>query len=656
MSRSASLLGNTIWIALSVATLLYPCLPARDPNGEVFALSRFDFALIYLASPEALWLQWTAGLPLNYWAVRGTTVAIALVWIVVLGLVGVLCLGGPERHEPQQNESRIAFWSLGLVLGYSILQAVFNAQEWLPTINKLPITVILLAIVPIASFVWRTRHRELDSQTIVDSKNASGSQPADQSLDKPWKRRLYGLATISCVLLAIIHIVGAMVPSVDVQVRNQKWVSTADAYEQQSASNMMLHSEGGDTKKATLAISGQLDAVAYLSMATLQVDVRKSSSGLIESSPSYGVSSVYPALLASKLVDVIIGIAGFLVIWGRARECSGRVPAIIMLMLILSTPATLELGRLGRVEWLATSQLAAIISVVSRRSEATRARSWFLVSILSIPVLGWFLSLSTQPVIPEVDRLGALLRFVGFSTLFAIPWIGCLVIGTLTRRTKSHFVLVGAGAGLFIILSFICRTPDRSWIPVLSFFALPVASGASWLLENQNRFIGFIVWFGIMVVSLVNAAYWPTMENRVLAPVEWLVLENWLEYGEAQEDVRSRYPIEFRKQLREGSLEVNSKVLLLGTIDDLDVPISCVTISPIPLLDKESIESWIQQSKVTHIGIVSNPEGNDSESRAFDEGNDQMVRSHLERLEKQGIIQKQPVSADCFDLTLFKVL
>jgi Ca2+/H+ antiporter len=188
---------------------------------------------------------------LNYWAVRGTTVAIALVWIVVLGLVGVLCLGGPERHEPQQNESRIAFWSLVLVLGYSILQAVFNAQEWLPTINKLPITVILLAIVPIASFVWRTRHRELDSQTIVDSKNASGSQPADQSLDKPWKRRLYGLATISCVLLAIIHIVGAMVPSVDVQVRNQKWVSTADAYEQQSASNMMLHSEGGDTKKAT---------------------------------------------------------------------------------------------------------------------------------------------------------------------------------------------------------------------------------------------------------------------------------------------------------------------------------------------------------------------------------------------------------------------
>jgi hypothetical protein len=103
-------------------------------------------------------------------------------------------------------------------------------------------------------------------------------------------------------------------------------------------------------------------------------------------------------------------------------------------------------------------------------------------------------------------------------------------------------------------------------------------------------------------------------------------------------------------------LEVNSKVLLLGTIDDLDVPISCVTISPIPLLDKESIESWIQQSKVTHIGIVSNPEGSDSESRAFDEGNDRMVRSHLERLEKQGIIQKQPVSADCFDLTLFKVL
>ena len=654
MSRSASLLGNTIWIAISVATLLYPCLPARDPNGEVFALSRFDFALIYLASPEALWLQWTVGLPLDYWAVRGSTVAIALTWVVVLGLVGGISMCGPKRFKPHNSENRIASWALGLVLGYSILRGVFYIQGWLPSSFSMPITLFLMTAIPIACYLWRMRLQNLNTQESVNPNKETGCQEEDRSLNQPWKRRLYGLATISCFVLATLHIAGSMVPSVDTEVRNEKWVNTTHAYEQAKAPYLLPQLEDTDLSMPRSVHVTQLDTIAYLSMSLMKIDIRSSSTGMNESSEALGVSAVYPALLASKLVDVIVGIAGFLIIWGRARDYSGRAPAMIMLMLLLATPATLELGRLGRVEWLATTQFAAIISVASWGGKVARGGLWLLISILSIPLLEWFLSLSIQPAIPIIDRLGALLRFVGFSTLFAIPWVGCLAIGVLARPRKPLLVLFGLGFGLFVILSWIGNSPDRTWVPLLSFFALPVASGACWLLQNQNRFVGLIVWFGIMVVSLVNAAYWPTTENRVLAPMEWLVFENWLDYGETQEDVRSRYPIELWKQLREGAINPDSKILLLGTNDDIDIPISCITISPIDKLDKESIASLVQKSKVTHIGIVANPKGSDFESRAIDE-DDGFLRSILGQLVDQGVLQKQPVSADCFDLTLFAI-
>jgi hypothetical protein len=93
----------------------------------------------------------------------------------------------------------------------------------------------------------------------------------------------------------------------------------------------------------------------------------------------------------------------------------------------------------------------------------------------------------------------------------------------------------------------------------------------------------------------------------------------------------------------------------LGTNDDIDIPISCITIAPIGKLAEESIVSLIQKLRVTHIGIVANPKSNVLEPPAIDEDNDRLVRSILERLVEQGILQKQPVSAGCFDLTLFAI-
>ncbi|MCU0712176.1 MAG: hypothetical protein MUC43_08960 [Pirellula sp.] len=655
MSRSASILGNVFWIALTIATLLYPCLPARDPNGEFFALSRFDFALIYLASPEALWLQWTAGLPLDFWPVRGGAVATAMVWLVALSFAGALFLGGRRQSCSLGNEGWVAFWSMRLVFGFSILHGICLLHAPLPVNVFAYVTVGLMVAMPLAIYLWRTKFRRLQRQESSSSHKAIAEEVVDKSLDQPWKRRLYGLATIACILLVAVHMVGSMVPSVDRQVRNQKWVNTTHAYEHLAAPNIDgFVDDGSFNAKRELGI-GQIDPIAYLSMALMQHEVRHGKLKQNAPSQSLGVSPVYQSLLASKLVHIIVGIAGFLIVWGRAIEWYGRGPATMMLMLVLATPALLELGRLGRVEWIVTSQFAVIISLLNGRREELGRMAWFQVVVIALPMLEWLLSLIAPTTLSPSEKWGAALRFMGLSSLFAAPWVACWVIGVFTKREAKQFAFVGSGIGIFVLLSWIGNAPDRSWIPALGLFVLSVAGGIKWLLEHQIRFIGLIAWCGVMVVSLVNAAYWPTMENRIFAPIEWLVLEHWSEYGETQGDMRSQYPLEFRAQLREGKLQVDSKVLLIGTRDDLDVPIDCITMEPNPSIDQESIATWIQQFGVTHIGIVSGQVLGDMDSIAQDEAVEKAIREILERMVEQGALQKQPVSAECFDLTLFKV-
>lgn len=655
MSRSASILGNVFWIAFTVATLLYPCLPARDPNGEFFALSRFDFALVYLASPEALWLQWTAGLPLDFWPVRGGAVATAMVWLVALSLAGALFLGGRRQRVPLGNEGWIAFWSMRLVFGFSILHGICLLQAPLPVNVFAYVTVGLMVAMPLAIYLWRTKFRRLQRQESSSSHKAIAEQVVDKSLDQPWKRRLYGLATIACILLVAVHMVGSMVPSVDRQVRNQKWVNTAHAYEQFTAPNIdRLEDDGSFNGKRELGI-GQIDPIAYLSMALMQHEVRHGKIKQNAPSESLGVSPAYTSLLASKLVHIIVGIAGFLIVWNGVRHQYGRAVAAMLLMLILSTPALLELGRLGRIEWIATSQVAAIITLLNRPRYALERKHWFIVIVLAIPMLEWLMSLSSPSTIPPADQLSATLRFIGFSSLFTAPWVACWVIGVFTKREAKQFAFVGSGIGIFVLLSWIVNAPDRSWIPALGLFVLSVAGGIKWLLESQIRFIGLIAWCGVMVIGLVNAAYWPTMDNRILAPVEWLVREHWSEYGETQENIRFGFPLEFRKQLGDGNIEIDSRVLLVGTHDDIDVPVDCITIRPKANLDQVSLTTWIQQFDITHVGFVTNSNTIDGDITGVDEASEQACRAILERMVEQGALQKQPMSTESFDLTLFKV-
>jgi len=656
MYRSASLLGNTIWIVLSVATLLYPCLPARDPNGEVFALSRFDFALLYLTSPETLWLQWTAGLPLDYWTVRFESVVIALVWGALFSLVGTVLLGPPKRGGWDREESWISQWGTRFVFGYSSLQGVFAIQMLFFHHPRLFVSLLILFAVSIAVYVARNRFFSLATFYGEVALEVLSKPNEDRSLDQAWKRRLFGMATISCCLLATFHMLGALVPSVDVEIREERWVNTIHLYEQTVAPNYSTQESLQDTNESDWSAIGQIDSVVISTLEAMQIDARSLKDASRSSTQVMACPAIYPALLASKLISVVVGIAGFVMIWELARRIYGRLPAMMMLLLLLATPSLLELGRLGRMEWVVTSQCAAIVSVLLRRGATAKFPRWLVIMILAIPSYDWLLSLWYQSVSLETSRMGTLIRFAGFSTLYPIPWVACLVIGMVSKPTRVHTVLFSIGSGIFLVLGLVGSVPDRSWIPVLSFFALPVASGVAWLLDHQNRLVGLLAWSGILITSLMNTAYWPTMENRILAPIGWLVFESGLEYGSSPEEVRLRYSLEIQKQLREGKLEPDSKILLIGTRDDLDIPLVSTALAVPPALDESAISELIRQSKATLLGVVSNRGAFDLERKPFGIDEEKTILELLERFVEQGMLKKLPVSAESFDLTLYRVV
>ena len=669
MSRTAALLGNSIWIVLSAATLLYPCLPARDPNGEFFALSRFDFAFLYLASPETLWLQWTAGMPVDFWAVRLESIGIASVWLMIFGLVGSGLVATSNRTTNKKGRladfgtSRIFWWSFRLVLGFSCLHGFFMLQRILLQQTTVLGTLLGLSAFAMGVIYLQLRSRKKETSLPDVARERAQEHDPDKTLDQAWKRRLFGLTTIGCVLLSVIHATGSLVPSVDEQVREERWIPSVHLYEQTIASKQSTsdraqspYNQEQKSSRFSPPFADQIDAIVMVSLEAMRVDVRSCIAPPNNAIDGRGISAIYPTLLANKLIFSIAGISGLLLIWEQARRVSGLLPATTMLFLLLATPSLLELGRTGRMEWIATTQLAAIVVVLSQNDSFSRIQKSFVVILLLLPITDWLLSLGTTHAVVEANRTETLLRFLGLSTLFSIPWAGCLLIGIFTKKTGQHLLLLVTGGGLFGVLGLIGNFPDRSWIPVLSLFALPVTGGVAWLLERQNRFFGLTVWFGILVASLANSVYWPLLENRILAPIGWLVTESWRDYDGLQESVRTRYPLEFRKQLSEGTISSDSKILLVGTLDDLDIPLRCIALSATRALDGESVLNVIQQTQTTHVGLVSERESILAEQGFDGEENEKGWRVLLDSLIEQGKLKRLPVSAECFDLTLYEIL
>lgn len=664
MSRAASNLGIVLWLGLSAVVLLYPCLPARDPNGEVFALSRFDFALVYLANPEALLLQWTADVPLDFWPVRGTAILIATVWCGMLSLLGFACLRPFSNRLFGLTPRNLTYWAVSLVLGYALLQGALLLQLTflgkLTTVTTFGLMVgALLALYLAANFfAARSRPRESKPSSIEMEADATSVADPDRTLAVAWKRRLYGLSIIGSVYVVVAYIVGAMVPSVDLRVREERWVQTAQNYEQNFAPEKYTAPAARTLLAERVLKAWSWDTVAYTTLGVMGTNIRSTvrEAILIEGSGQLDTKAVpagYTAFLASKLVAVVVGLAGLLLFAHLVRGLYGKVPAMLLLFLLLTTPSLLELARAGRPEFAALGPIAVVVTIFIRYQTRQRGIAWPLIALVSLALWDWLSALSMESPNVEQAGFGTILRFAGISSLFAIPWTACVVIGLHVKPSRKSLQLFAVGLGVFVFLGMLLARPDRCWIPVLGLIIPVAAHGIAWLLENQHRFFGIVGWSGMMVVGLVNASYWPLMENRILAPVELLVSESWREYPTDQtSEVRIRYPLELRRQFYGGALDGESTILLLGVRDDLDIPVRCLPIDLLDGLSDTSIEHLMKSKNATHVALVAASNDEDAPARLTYE-QEKLVREMLETLEQRGEWQRMPVSKDNFDLTLY---
>jgi hypothetical protein len=551
-----------------------------------------------------------------------------------------------------------------LVLGYALLQGALLLQVAflgkLTTVATFGLAVgALLALYLTASyFVAKSKPRESKPPGVEIEADTTNVSDYDRTLAVAWKRRLYGLSMIGNFYFVAVYIVGAMVPSVDLRVREERWVHTAQKYEQYFAPEEYNAPTARNSLAERILKAWRWDPIAYTTLEVMGIEGRSTvrEAVIIDGSGQLDTNAVpasYTAFIASKLVAVVVGLAGLLIFTHMARGLYERAPAMLLLFLLLTTPSLLELARAGRPEFTALGPIAVVVTILMRYQKRQRWIAWPLILLVSLALWDWLSLLSMES--PNVEQAGfsKILRFAGISSLFAGPWTACIVVGLHVKPSRKSLQLFAVGLGLFVLLGIWLARPDRCWIPVIGLIAPVAAHGIAWLLENQHRFVGIVGWGGMMVVGLVNASYWPLMENRILAPVEVLVSESWREYPSDQtSEARIRYPLELRRQFYNGALDEEATILLLGTRDDLDIPVRCLTVDLLDDMSDTSFEHLMKSTNATHVALVTTSNDEDAPPKLTYK-QEKLVREVLERLQQRGEWQRMPVSKDSFDLTLY---
>jgi hypothetical protein len=628
MSRLASVLGVLVGVLLTAATALYPCLPAREPSGEVFALSRFDYALVYLAQPETIWAQWTNNGP---WDLRGIRIHAVLPFAFQLAAISLVGLSLVVPIRSYQKGSRLSTLSLAYIVGY-VLCRCLHYPQWavMKQVTTAGNVTLILLIVGVSLGIGRF-HRERTSRrmTLLEPK-------PDDSLDQSWKRRLMGLFVIGLVAVGLLQVLGAMLPSVDEGVRMGTWWQTIHANEKTSGT--FVPSSWTD-----------FDGLAHFWIDLTNTNWRANiETDAWLNGQSLGTPAHYPVLISSKLTLFGALVAGHCLLWCACRKYMGKLPSLVTLFLLVVTPALVELSRFGRHECLVYAGLAGIVFLISTRSFQDR-RMWIVIGVCAIPLLEHMFTVARLPKNEQELWIDPIMRFLGFSSLYSVPFVACVVLGAIVRRTRTIAGLVVMGCLLFLLIGLIASKSDRSWVPSIALLAIPMAFGVDWLLDHQTRWVGLPMWGSILVLSIVNVAVWPTMENRILAPASMLIAERWdsVDVSTTSPSTTASYVKEIRRQFVSGAITSDSRVGLLGATDDLDLPIDCLLIDTSMMQN----ERW-RDHPLTHLALVSPQDGN---RRLIPLETELEIRTQLQKLVAAGYLKAELVSDDCFELSLFAV-
>ena len=635
-------LGGILFL---VATLLYPCMPFPDPMGATVFLSRFDYALVVLGHPEAVWEQWRGGSDGLFFFERIPILLRAAATIAICWSLGRLLV---SFDKLESHLSRVAHFAISIITGYVlvnvvlfILQRWFRIDHWVwPASALLLCYVVLWLLKERCSF--RLQWQQRDS-TEIKVEN-------DLTFQFSWKRRLFGLTSIGLVAVFCIQILGACIPTVDQEVRRDVWWRLVSKSREGRVDTTTIQREDAKSRQSWLS-SRALPTIDFASALWLwESSHEKSPNHVVSPSP---LPSFLTAMVTSKVMVTVVTWIGFMFLAIYSSEAYGKLPAIVGLMLLGCTPCFIELARLGRVESIYGISMASLPIVVqySRRSGVVPIGC---IAVLSLPLMVWMNNCYWTPSELEYLRPEGMARFVGFSTLYAVAFVPLVMLGVCSRKGRMERWMAAIAMIVFLIAGLLCEKMDRCWVPSLCLLSFAAIRGISIVMRDQPSWLGLPIWLVILLFAMVDGVALSTIDNRIFASYGEIVRSQW-QYRESLSDlseVSDRYTAELTNQWSDGKLGDSPRLLLVGEWDDLDLPMECSVWLDRPTEMLSQAVDRNSEKGITHIALVSSIDRN---ARLLSLEADQVARQELERLHRQGLLRKMDVSTRCRELTLYAV-
>jgi len=659
-------LGGIVFLA---ATVLYPCIPFPDPMGETVFLSRLDYVLAVLGHPEAVWGQWLGEgdgprffdrVPILLRAVA----TVAVCWSLGRWLVAL------DRLEPHMP--RVAHFAMSIIVGYVIvnvamyiLQRWFRIDHWLWPWTALFLCYAVLWLLKrrceyrhpnpkrergILHLLWLGKNRD-EHRRKWKQQNVLGIEAMDDSTFRvSWKRRLFGLSSIGIVAVFCVQLLGACIPTVDQEVRRDVWWHLVSKSREGNADANASQKEDAKLRQSWLSAKA-LPTIDYASVLWLWESGHRS-----KGSTHRGSSAEWPgyltAVVTGKVMVTVVAWLGFVLIAAYASEAYGKLPALLVLLLLGCTPCFIELERLGRVESIYGVAMASM-PIVVRYSRRAGVVPLGCLAVLSLPVLVWVGNCFLTSSDSEYLRPEAMARFVGFSTLYAVAFVPLVVIGLWTRDGGMERWMASIAICIFVTMGLLSAKMDRCWVPSLCLLSFAVARGISILVRDQPGWLGLPMWLCLLLFAVVDGVALPAIDNRLFASYAEIVRGQW-QYRESlsdPSDVSDRYTAELWNQWLDGAMGESPRLLLVGDWDDLDLPMECrVWLDRAP--GELSDGGWLVKRGMTHIALVSSIDRN---ARMLTLEAEQFARQELEQRVREGLLKKMDVASSCRELALYAV-
>ncbi len=642
-------LGMVLAALIAGAMLLFPCLPVRGLSGESLSLSRFDYVLALLGTPEAIWQIWTEGTNAVGVSDRFWFLAKGFFVLIFSTLLGrqILAIEGRDQHL-----DRISLYCVSLLIGFVSITLVCMVCLIAAPSQELESTILWLVLILLLALSWirmrtsilmRTSKRETQTSGEVRSDRPSiQSDEVDGSFHESWRRRLVGIFSIAILSLFLFQLIGSLVPTVDIEVRKKVW-------------SPIVHRVDGtdDTALISRRIQDCLEIHFYAAslFGGQKLPSRRFSNEQYEALPwmdkDLGVPVYLKLLLPIKFIFAAITWVGFLLLYQDSKQRFGVLPSLLCWFLLATTPSLFELIRLGRYEGMIGSYLLAAIHLTTKGYEFERGIQ-FSRFLCILPVVYWVYGFMRETAQSDYLAVDSLARFVGFSALHSIPWIACCLVGFFVATSSLTRWMSFGGFVLYLWIALYLHRADRWWAPSIVLFAPAAVAGIAFMVQGMNRWVGLPVWLIVGSIGWLLSVAWPTCDNR------WLVS---LEYASVQdggnrihpEDLDSKIPwgSEMIRLFSDGTIPSDSQIVVLGTWDDLDIPFRCQRPEP-----NQSTEEHVLSIGATHLAFV---DPKDKWDRSITEGREEEMRLWIRLAEKKGRLQRIRTQSAAEELELFAI-